>query len=114
MQFKPSFSLTVAGYWDELEELSKKGTIPAPLAACLKSLINSQCHATITTTATEELVRLVREHLPNGIMLSDPLHEVLYDVMVFVPDGGQESQRRSFFRLMPKYPGGKFKYVKDL
>ncbi|MFA6270054.1 MAG: hypothetical protein WC657_02485 [Candidatus Paceibacterota bacterium] len=110
----PSIYLTVANNWQELEEMATNGKLPIPLADCLKALVVSERLSVISPEAKPELIRLAKAHLANGIVLSDSATDQFFDIVVFVPDPGQEKNCRSFFKLIPKYPGGKFKYLENL
>ncbi len=109
-----SLKLTTWAYWEELDELMEDDRIQVELGMCLRALISSHINKTIPPEASSTLVQIAKNHLAGGIILSDSAGEQFYDLMVFVPDAGGEATRRSFFRLIPKYPGGRFKYLNDI
>ena len=102
--------LTLDRYWEELEKLGKIGIIPPELGMMLKALVTTHLRETIPPEATRYLTTLAMSHLQGGIQLDDHL----YDVAVFVPNSGDKVATRSFFKLIPKYPGGWLKYLKDI
>ncbi len=104
--------LTVSEWWRELDRLIKDGTIPTELGMCLKSLVGAHFTKSIPPAASHHLVELAKIHLGGGIELSDSALDKLYDVMVFVPD--DKEINRSFFLLVPKYPGGQLTYLQDV
>lgn len=106
--------LTTLNYWQELEGLRTTLPMPTTLVDCLKELVSSHVHATIGPEATSRLIEQAKHYLNDGILLSDAIGDWLYDVMVFVPNVGEVTATRSFFRLIRKWPGGRLKYLGDI
>ncbi len=101
--------LSRENYWQELEAMRKDGTLPLEVVDTLKSLISSHFNHTFGPEARGRVLAMVREHLKGGIFFSDTnrhggITESLHDVGVVVPDDLVKG--RSFFILLPKYPGG--------
>ncbi len=108
--------LSTANFWQELEQLRFDIGMPVSLVDCLKELVSSHIHSMISPEATPTLINWAKRFLNDGILLSDSSSDRMYGVMVFVPnpDGEDRVLRRSFFKLVPKYPRGELKYLKDL
>lgn len=81
---------------------------PSEVLPLTRGLISAMANKTTMPEATPELIRLAKEHLAHGISVGD----TLYEVMVFVPDGVEN--RRAFFVLVPVYPGGELKRLREL
>ena len=106
--------LTTANYWQQLEVTVERKELPAAAADLLKALIGCERNGWTTPTASSDLIKLSADHFSEGIMLSDSACDILYDIVVFVPDSENEEKCRRFFKLIPKYPHGEFKYPKYL
>jgi hypothetical protein len=105
--------LTTAGYWLQLEELIESKSIPLELADTLKALVNSQINKTIGPEAKYPVIRMASEYLKDGIILIDSAGELLYDVMVLIPNQ-PDDEMRTFFCLVRKWPGGQLHYLESL
>jgi hypothetical protein len=106
--------LTRADWWQELEKLRTTYGLPTPLVDCMKSLVSAHLTSTIPPEATPHLVRLAKEHLSGGVLLSDSDSDNLYAVMVWVPDPGKEEGKMSRFWLVRAWPDGKLRNLTDL
>ena len=94
--------LTRVGYWQELEELTKKGSLPPEIGMLLKGLISAHFKKAIPPGADTRTIMLAKEYLSGGIVMIDSPIESPYDVIVFRPDSGNEERLRTFFCLVPK------------
>jgi hypothetical protein len=106
-------NLTTANYWQQLEELATSGKMPRDLTDTLKSLVSSHIGNAIGPEAKYPVVRMAREHLKDGILLIDSAGELLYDVVVFLPDKPDDDMR-NFFYLVRRWPGGQLHYLESL
>lgn len=106
--------LSSSDYWMEIEELTKTGKIPQELGGILKSVVNSHMNKTISCTANRRLIDLAKKYLTAGIKLRHSDRDRFYNMMVFVPNIESSEVRRSFFLLVPKYNGGRLKYLDEI
>lgn len=106
----PSIYLTYSNYRQELIRFWRSFGMPRDLIDCLIELVSSHIHSLTPPEATPQLIELAKRFLRNGIVLADSYSKTTYDVMVFVPNPGEEKGTRSFFRLIRKWPGGELKY----
>jgi hypothetical protein len=106
--------LSSSDYWMEIEELTKTGKIPRELGGLLKGVINSHMNETIPCTATPRLIKMMKRHLMGGVRLIYSDRDRFYNVMVFVPNAESSEVCRSFFLLVPKYNGGRLKYLDEI
>jgi hypothetical protein len=110
---QPLLKLTNSGYWNEIDEFAKDGKIPQELGDILGEIINSHRRKTTPHRATPRLIKMMKQHLSGGVMLTCPEEDRCYDVMIFIPDVGR-SELRPFFLLVPKYPGGRLKHLDEI
>ena len=107
--------LTTANYWKEIDQHMTDKLIPTDLGMCLRALIGSHLHVTIPPEALPRLVQFAKDYLADGIVLRNHLmQDEPYDIMVFVPDNGQKEKLRSFFRLIPRWRGGRLRYLTEI
>jgi hypothetical protein len=106
--------ITRACWWQDLEALRTTIGMPEALVGCLKELVSSHINNVVPPDATPHLVRLAKMYLNDGVKISDSAGDMLYDVVVFVPDPDKTERLRTFFRLIPKCRGGSFKHLKDV
>lgn len=108
----PSVDLT-ENFFTELQELGTAGTLPLELSGLLRSMIANQKRCMVPETATPTRIRLAKQHLGNGVRIKTKEGFRWYNLVVFVPDPGS-IERRSFFLLQPRYPGGTVKRLEEL
>ncbi len=100
-------------FWMELEHMAQKGELPGRVADNLKSIISAALTHTIPSLAQPVEIQEMKEFVSEGIVLLKGSHkEKWYDVMVYVPDDTEKG--RTFFLLVPKYPDGELKRLKEL
>ena len=111
--------LSSSNYWMEIEEFTKTGKIPQELGDILKAVVNSHIKETIPCIASRRLIDLAKKYLMDGIKVKysdmDRFYNIrFYNMMVFVPNIEEGEVLRSFFLLVPKYNGGKLKYLDEI
>ncbi|MFA6536032.1 MAG: hypothetical protein WC250_00075 [Candidatus Paceibacterota bacterium] len=100
--------LSVNNYQQELDEMSKKGELPAELARLLKALVNSHLRKSISPTATPTEVKQAWEYLSGGIFLrQDGSDGSFHSAAVFEPDPELAGTARIFLQLVRRCPLGK-------
>ena len=113
-----SIELTTEKYWQELEALAMDGKIDMGLSNMLKALICSHLRDTNPPTANTELIKLAKEQLKDGIWLREVNEKTgaqyYLDIMVYVTNEDPSEGLRKVFKLIPKYPNGRLKYLDDL
>ena len=111
-------TLTRSDYWQEIETLIKARKLPIELGDHLKALVNAHFNNAIRPTVSLEtdtrLIQQAKDHLNGGILLQDREGEDaggdrLYNVALYIPHQGEEVRNRSFFYLIPRFPGGELK-----
>ncbi len=110
---KKPIVLTTSGYWDELEKLFMEGKMTREAANTLKALINSERSHTIPPTVTLHLIQQIKACASDGILLKDSALELLYQVIVYVPDS-ENKEGRQFVSLMRMYPGENMRRLDEL
>ena len=103
--------LSSSGYWQEIDNMVKDGSLPRELGLLLNEVIGSFFSRAVPAEATSHLINLAKQYLQGGIKLSNSAMDCLYDIMVFIPDPGKDL--RSFFLLVRKYPEGRLKYLDE-
>jgi hypothetical protein len=104
-------------HWQEIDDLQKKGILPDELGWCLKSLITDHLCGNFTPDATPRLIQQAKQHIGNGFVLVDETHngrELMFDIVVCVPDPGNPKRTRKFFQLIPRYPGARLRYLDEV
>lgn len=108
------YSLCLSGdvsHWhNDIGNQSDRSGWPGELVAMVRGLVSATTHHMITPAASPHLIGLAKVHLANPIALG----EKVYSLAVYVPDQGEEERRRTFFVLIPSYPGGKIKRLEEL
>jgi hypothetical protein len=102
-------ALTLQRWHEEVGFEGDRWGWPGELVAMVRGLISAMVHNVTSPTATEHLAVLAQTYLGAGIMVG----QILYEVMVLVPDSG-ERDRRSLFILVPKYAGAKVRRLEEV
>lgn len=106
--------LSSSDYCMEIEQLTKTGKIPQELGGLLKAVVNSHLNEAISCVATHYHIGLAKKYLTEGIKLRYSDRDRAYNMMVFIPNSESSEVCRSFFLLVPKYNGGKLKYLDEI
>ncbi len=113
MNQSPLLKLTIWRYWQELDAEVAEKKIPSCVADTLKAVICSHQSHTAPLSTTTYIANQMKKYILGGIELRGIEGDSVFDVMVFVPNTNNEKARGVFFKLIPKYPRGQFKYLKD-
>lgn len=107
--------LAVDGYEYELATRVKMSIISHELRFVLTEILDAYFKRKMPISATQTFIQRIKEEVPNGIILESPNgYQEFYEIMVWVPEPGKDTGRRSIFVLVRDYPEGQLKKVTDL
>lgn len=109
-----SIELTNDNWWNQVGEQGDQKGWPGDLTSLLRGLIANTLNNLMTPSSTPHLISLAQLHLNHGIKFTDTNGDRAWEVAVYVPNPVHTSDRRSFFVLIPKYPGGTLKRLSEL
>ncbi|OGN04676.1 MAG: hypothetical protein A3B99_03880 [Candidatus Yanofskybacteria bacterium RIFCSPHIGHO2_02_FULL_44_12b] len=115
---KTPIYVTVGNFWKEVEEAGHRVGMPPELISCLRVLIGSHIHSQMGPRASPHLIRLAKEYVLGGVVISDFVREEerVLEVMVFIPKFNPDPEKvgHPFFKLVPTYSNGVLRRLQDI